>query len=129
MIARVFATLALLASAGPALCASTAVDGDTLIIDGKQVELWGVIAPEKSETCKTSSGKSWPCGQSALEQLQQLAADETFVCAPKEPGFVICHAGGLDVALLLVKEGLVRARGDYHDQEARAREAKVGIWE
>lgn len=126
---RALATLALVASAGPAFCAATAIDGDSLMLDGKQVELWGVIAPEKSETCKTSSGTIWPCGQSALEQLQQLTADETFACTPKEPGFVICQAGGLDVARLLVKEGLVRARQDYHDAEARAREAKVGIWE
>jgi hypothetical protein len=29
----------------------------------------------------------------------------------------------------MVKEGLVRARQDYHDVESRAREAHVGLWE
>lgn len=123
------ATAILLAASSQALASTTVIDGDSLMLDGKQVELWGVIAPQKSETCTTTSGTSWACGQSAFDQLRQLAADETFACMPKEPGFVTCQAGGLDIARLLVKEGLVRARQDYHDTEARAREAKVGIWE
>jgi endonuclease YncB( thermonuclease family) len=123
------AAAVLLASTAVSFSAAEVIDGDSLMLDGHKVELWGVVAPEKSEMCRTSSGQAWPCGQAALDQLQQLSADETFVCEPKEPGFVICRAAGFDVARLLVKEGLVRARQDYHDTEARAREAKVGIWE
>ncbi len=104
-------------------------DGDSLDLDGKHVEIWGIIAPSKSETCTTAAGKNWPCGERAFEQLSAAAADGSFSCAEKEPGFVICHSGGLDVGLLLVKEGLARARQDYADAESRAKEAKVGIWE
>ncbi len=105
------------------------IDGDTLLHNGVQVEIWGIIAPSKTETCTTSGGEKWPCGERAFEALSQAASDETFECETKEQGFVLCHAGGLDVGALLVKEGLVRARQDYRSIEARARDAKVGLWE
>jgi len=114
----------------PAWAASAVItDGDSLDLDGKHVEIWGIIAPSKTETCTTQAGKSWPCGERAFEQLSTAAADETFACEAKEAGFVICRAGGLDVGMLLVKEGLARSRQDYKDVESRAREAKIGIWE
>lgn len=107
----------------------TVVDGDSLIYQGKTVEIWGVIAPSRRESCIATDGKKWPCGEQAYEALSQAASDESFACEDKEAGFVLCRAGGLDVGLLMVKEGLVRARQDYKDIEARAREAKVGLWE
>lgn len=106
----------------------TVIDGDTILYDGRQAEIWGVIAPAKGEMCTTTQGEKWPCGDRAAEQLSELAADATFVCEEKEPGFLLCRTGGLDVGLLLVKEGVVRARQDYRDAEARAREAGVGLW-
>ncbi|MGB3502804.1 MAG: thermonuclease family protein [Mesorhizobium sp.] len=115
--------------AGAASAAVAVLDGDSLDIDGKRVELWGIIAPAKSETCRTSTGRDWACGQAVFDQLRVLSEDETFSCSEKETGFVVCSAGGLDVGRLLVKEGLARARQDYHDAEARAREAKIGLWE
>lgn len=125
-----FAASALLFGAASAWAAEVTVsDGDTLVYDGRPVELWGIIAPARSETCTTSGNEKWPCGERAFEALSQAASDETFACEEKEQGFVLCRAGGLDVAALMVKEGLARARQGYHDVEARAREAKVGLWE
>ena len=134
---RVFSGTALLLAAALQLvftpCASaadvTVVDGDSMIYDGRSVEIWGIIAPSKSETCVTMQGEKWPCGERAFAALSAAASDPTFACEAKETGFVVCRAGGLDVGILLVKEGLVRARQDYKDIEARAREAKVGLWE
>jgi len=105
------------------------IDGDSLVYEGRTVEIWGIIAPSRSESCIATDGEKSPCGESAYEALSQAASDETFSCDVKEAGFVVCSAGGLDVGLLMVKEGLVRARQDYKDVEARAREAKVGLWE
>ncbi len=133
---RAFSAMALLLAAALQLvftpCAGaadvTVLDGDTLIYDGRQVEIWGIIAPSRSETCTTMQNEKWACGEQAFAELSAAASDPTFACGDKEPGFVICRAGGLDVGLLLVKEGLVRARQDYKDVEARAREAGVGLW-
>lgn len=107
----------------------TVVDGDSIVYDGHAVEIWGIIAPSRRETCMTSQNESWDCGERAFAQLSAAAADETFVCEEKEAGFVLCRAGGMDVGQLLVKEGLARARQGYRDVEARAREAKIGLWE
>lgn len=107
----------------------TVLDGDTLRYEGVLAEIWGIISPGRTETCRTSTGKDWPCGERAFRQLSEMAADETFSCTEKETGFLICRAAGLDVGLLLVKEGLARARQDYRDVEMRAKEARIGLWE
>lgn len=126
----ILSALLVLASLIPAQAVEIVVtDGDSLDLDGRHVEIWGILAPQKSETCRTAAGVAWPCGERAFRQLSEAAADSSFACEEKEPGFVLCRAAGLDVGRLLVKEGLARARRDYVDVEARAREAKVGIWE
>jgi len=107
----------------------TVFDGDTLRYDGVQAEIWGIISPGRTETCRTSTGRDWPCGERAFQQLSEIAADETFSCAEKEAGFLICRAAGFDAGLLMVKEGLARARQDYKDVEIRAKEARIGLWE
>lgn len=105
------------------------IDGDSLDYDGHRVEIWGIIAPMRGETCTTRAGGKWPCGERAFEQLAAAAGDESFSCEERETGFVLCRAGGMDVGRLLVKEGLVRSRQDYADVEARAREAGIGLWQ
>lgn len=107
----------------------TVIDGDSIVYDGRQVEIWGIIAPARSETCATTRNEKWACGERAFAELASAASDPTFACEDKEPGFVVCRAGGLDVGLLLVREGLVRARQDYRNAEARARDAGIGLWE
>ncbi|MDP3898354.1 MAG: hypothetical protein Q8Q62_16925 [Mesorhizobium sp.] len=131
MTARMIALcLAAFVAAAPANAATVEVtDGDSLIYDGVKAEIWGIIAPSRAETCTTMAGINWACGERVFAALSALAADETFACIQKEPGFVTCQAGGLDVGLLLVREGLARARQDYAGIEARAKEARVGIWE
>jgi len=134
---RSFSGLVLLLAAvsllGPMARASAAdvvvVDGDTIVYDGHQVEIWGIIAPSRAETCVNSRNEKWDCGERAFAELSAAASDATFACEEKQTGFVLCKAGGLDIGLLFVKEGLARSRQDYHDVEARAREAKVGLWE
>ncbi len=120
----------LLFLANPAAAADVQViDGGTLVVDGRAVRLWGIEAPTAEQSCATSAGRSWPCGARVRDQLRSLVRDDEILCQPKAAGFELCRIAGLDIGALLVKEGLAKARGDYQDIEARARAARVGLWE
>lgn len=101
----------------------------SVAVNGKTVRLWGIDAPAAGETCTTTAGKVWPCGARVRDQLRAVFTDEKPLCEEKPEGFVLCRASGLDVGLLLVKEGLAKSTGPYAEIEARARSAKVGLWE
>lgn len=105
------------------------VDGGTLVVDGRTVRFWGIEAPAAGQTCTTTAGRAWPCGARVRDQLRSLIAGEGIVCQPKAAGLELCRIAGLDIGALLVKEGLAKARGDYQEIEARARAARVGLWE
>lgn len=113
-----------LPAAGPAMA-----DGGTVSINAQRVRLHGIDMPSVDAICTTSQGRQWPCGRRVREQLAEAAALGPIVCQPAERQTVICRAGGMDVAALLVKEGLARAAGDYQDLEDGARTAKIGLWE
>lgn len=121
---------ALLVFANPAVAANIEViDGATLVVDGRTVRLWGIEAPSAEQTCVTTTGRSWPCGKRVRDQLVSAVRDSAIACQPKAPGIELCRIAGLDIGALLVKEGLARARDDYQELEARARAARVGLWE
>lgn len=117
-------------AASPALASGiTVVNGDTVVWNGRTVHLHGIDAPEADETCRTAAGADWSCGARARQQLAEAASLDEVLCEAAEAGRVICRAAGLDLAALLVKEGLARAASDYQDIEAGARAAKIGLWE
>lgn len=105
------------------------VDGNSIKLNGQTVRLWGIAAPSLDETCTTRGGKIWPCGKRARDQLSEAVREDDPSCQNKEAGFVQCRVSGIDVGLLLVKEGLARSTGPYAEIEERARSAKTGIWE
>jgi endonuclease YncB( thermonuclease family) len=116
-------------AAQPALAETRITDGATLVIDGKTVRLWGVEAPAPGRMCPASDGNDWPCGDRARDQLAAVAGEDEITCEPKGNGEAICRAAGLDLGMLMVKEGLAWSRGGYDAVEEQARDAKVGIWE
>ncbi|MCG8625139.1 MAG: thermonuclease family protein [Proteobacteria bacterium] len=110
------------------------VDGDTLHLPNHKIVLAGIDAPEPAQQCQTATGANWACGEDATKRLVELMVDEV-VCELHDKDDLgrdraTCTSNGLDVAQVLVREGLAVAEyGDqYQADEAQAREAKRGIW-
>lgn len=114
-----------------------AFDGHSLTVGGVAVRLDGIEAPSLSQTCMTSSGSSWACGQRAYEELSSLVNNKKVACVVKDKAgaglAAVCTASRIeDLGRFLVSEGLavpnVFSHGSY-DREARfAKAARAGLW-
>ena len=131
--------MATAAVAGPAQLSgkATTVDGDTLVIKGHEVRLFGVDAFEYHQTCGYMK-----CGEVAADALRQLADGKAVVCEKHDTdhygrtvatcrtkcrGTISC-----DLGQELVRRGLAVAYRHYSRQylpdETAAKRAHAGAW-
>jgi endonuclease YncB( thermonuclease family) len=136
VIACVIISLGTVAGAGTPGGFATAIDGDTLVIEGEKVRLFGIDAPELHQTCKRD-GKDWSCGAAAAEQLARLVAGQRVFCdsmGTDRYGRTLSHcvAGPTDINRTMVAHGYAvayrRYSEDYVSAEAAAQAGKRGIW-
>jgi endonuclease YncB( thermonuclease family) len=109
------------------------------IIGNRQtLYLYGVKPFDSKAVCIRASGDRWACGLHAYATLRNTIAKKTIVCDPKTllPNAVsaICRLGTTDVALTLVRDGLVEIDDKVGDAElvkaqAFAKSKKLGIWD
>lgn len=116
-------------SSGPA----RVVDGDSLIVGGREIRLKGIDAPELGQACERG-GASWDCGQEAQRRLRFFVRGGTVSCEGREFDqhdrlLAVCSAGGREVNAWMVEEGWAVSFGGYSDEEAEAREKRRGLWE
>lgn len=111
----------------------TIVDGDTFDLEGTRIRVNGIDAPEFAQTC----GK-WRCGEDSLQMLDRLIQSGSVKCKGLgEDGYGrtigVCTVNGLDIGAEMVRSGMayafVKYSDVYIDQEAIARENRVGIWQ
>ncbi|MBN9063269.1 MAG: hypothetical protein BGP06_10175 [Rhizobiales bacterium 65-9] len=112
--------------------AATAVDGDSLRLDGRSIRLKGLDAPEYRQTCQGPDGET-PCGREARQALARLLARAPVVCSLKGRDrygrdLAYCRAGDLDINAALVRDGHAVAYGEYAAEEAEARANRRGLW-
>jgi endonuclease YncB( thermonuclease family) len=108
------------------------IDGDSLMVSGTEVRLFGIDAPEYSQVC-TRAGRPWRCGLDAKEALRAATADRSVICSPRDTDrygrtVAVCRAGGLDLGAAMIKGGMAVAYGAYEADEREARDARRGIW-
>jgi endonuclease YncB( thermonuclease family) len=65
---------------GPTI--ANAIDGETLFINGMEVQLVGIDAMEPDQLCLDKSAVEYPCGRAATGGLQALVADTSLICLP-----------------------------------------------
>jgi len=133
---------ALLASANPAGAddaelrgLADVIDGDSLILDGRPIDLYGVTAPGFNQQCH-SDRLSWSCGRAAARALDRLVRGHPMVCVTEEPPteaatVARCTVDGRDLAEAMVERGFAvawRRVEPYATAEQGARALRLGIW-
>jgi endonuclease YncB( thermonuclease family) len=109
-----------------------AIDGDSLVVLGREMRLKGLDAPEARQLCSLA-GQSIPCGRQAMQALQRWLARGPVTCIGHETDrygrlLVTCRVNGADIGADLVRNGAAVAFGSYAAEESEARAAYRGLW-
>ena len=134
-VGLLFLTFGVQAQAADLSGAARAVDGDTLLIAGRQICLHGIDAPEDAQQCQRES-EAWPCGRAATRALAGLVAGKQVVCQAwndvKGRLVATCRVGWRDLGAEMVNRGLAvaveRESPDYLQNHREARARGVGIF-
>jgi endonuclease YncB( thermonuclease family) len=116
---------------------AVATDGDTLVINGKRIRLFGVDAFEAEQRCPGINGSTWGCGGVATRAVQDIVADTQTICVKRDVDIygrivAICRADGVDIAAAVVGRGLgvayTKYSRDYVPEENVAKSQRTGAW-
>jgi endonuclease YncB( thermonuclease family) len=113
-----------------------AKDGDSLTLNGTEVRLFGIDAPELNQSCGGNTGE-YPCGREAREALRGLLRSKLINCKSLETdrygrAVSVCWDGKLEINNEMVRQGWAiayfRHATAYAKAQKEARAAKRGIW-
>ena len=109
-----------------------AIDGDTLVISGRHIRLFGVDAFEHDQTCGRFN-----CGQAATRVLRARLQGQVVSCAQQDVDpygrmVAICRVGGEDLGQVMARAGLAVAYRHYSlrylPDEQWAKAHRQGAW-
>jgi len=111
------------------------VDGDTIEVDGRLIQLDGIDAPELGQICLNNK-RRWRCGFESAVALKKLVAADPVRCHSVStavvPELAVCTVRGNDLSAIQLQKGYAVARRGagprYIAAEAAARRAVLGIW-
>lgn len=108
------------------------IDGDSLVVAGVEIRLYGIDAPEYRQYC-FRRGRPWRCGIDATRTLRALIASRPVACRSREEDrygrtVATCAVDGRDLGAAMVAGGHAVAYGAYQEEERAARNAGRGIW-
>lgn len=117
-------------------------DGDTIQLGDVPYRLVGIDAPELDQMCIDDRADPWTCGVDARDQLTKLIGGRPVRCDDlgldqnfRKRHLGVCTVQGEAVSLnqQLVRQGYAMdfepsAKGRFLDDEAKAREARLGLW-
>ena len=114
------------------------LDGDSFVLSGTEIRLYGIDAPEGRQTCQRANGADYQCGREASRALRNLARGKNITCSVITKDRYArnvskCKAGNVDLNHEMVRLGWAIAyrshSQDYARAEAEARTAKRGVWQ
>ncbi|MGV8830831.1 MAG: thermonuclease family protein [Devosia sp.] len=114
------------------------LDADVLQVGDQRVILWGIDAPERSQTCVLDA-RTWGCYDAAkrlLETLTGLGSVDCYLIGDPDPFnryFGVCEFNGEDIGAEMVRQGMALAyvmqTNDYEDVQLEAIAAGKGLWQ
>jgi endonuclease YncB( thermonuclease family) len=121
---------------------AVARDGDTIQLGEVTYRLDGIDAPEPDQICIDDQADPWSCGLDARDQLTKLIGGRPVRCDDlgldntfKKRHIGLCTVEGETVSLnqQLVQRGFAMdfepsAKGRFLDDEAKARDGRLGLW-
>lgn len=114
------------------------INGDTLEIMGRYFRLFGIAAPEISQTCADWQGKAYNCGRQAASWLKSWIEDgelECHIIQQDTKGNMVgtCSYGPYDLGAAIVNAGWAVAYTKYTDAylpyEYQAQKNRRGLWQ
>ena len=124
-------------AAEPIIGRASVTDGDTVVIHGTRVRLFGIDAPESAQSCEDAAGRDYRCGQRAALALADRIGESPITCEPRDTDrygrtVAVCRKDGEDLNAWMVEQGYAvafrRYSTAYGSQEGAARAAKRGLW-
>ncbi len=112
------------------------IDGDTIVLEGKRIRLFGIDAPEKSQPCQVQEA-AVACGIIARNALIGFVVGATVRCDREDVDrygrdVSRCYADGYDLSAGMVRAGLAVAYRQYSlsyvSEEENAKRLKYGMW-
>jgi len=112
------------------------IDGDSLMVGQQEIRLYGIDAPELTQTC-SRGGVPWACGKAAADQLNKLISGQPVSCiALGKDRFgrtlAQCRVGETDLNRAMVAIGYAlayrRYSTSYVSAEESAKLTRRGIW-
>ncbi len=113
------------------------VDGDSLRLNGRDIRLFGIDAPEYRQSCRLANGTSYRCGRDASTFLRKLVSGRPVKCRQididrYDREISTCTAGETDLNQAMVESGwavaYLRYSSSYAGAERQARKTRRGIW-
>lgn len=114
------------------------IDGDSIVVGGKEVRMEGIDAPEYHQNCFDAKGETYACGVEAYEYLRKQVKGKKVRCEPMEIDrykrvVAVCFANDINLNAQMVKSGHAVAYDRYDDTyvplEKEAMRNKRGIWQ
>ncbi|MBE6452592.1 MAG: thermonuclease family protein [Alphaproteobacteria bacterium] len=113
------------------------IDGDSFLLNGKEIRLEGIDAPEYQQQCYDVDDKPYDCGVLAYKALRRMIKNSVKCKHIKTDRYkrivAVCYVGDECLNEKMVKDGWAVAytyyTNDYIDAEKSAKSAKKGIWQ
>ena len=113
------------------------VSGNTFGYNGEFIRLYGIDVPDVRQSCKTTQGMSYACGEQSAVELNAILRNKDVTCNLGDKDMsgmrmATCYVDGDDVAALMVHDGWAIAdkkqTQKYVEEEKSAYLRKAGIW-